>query len=242
MKRFAGLLIGLVLLSMAGKAWAGDTSSLNVLGYSPDGNVFGFEEYGIADGSGFPYSNVFFIDIAEDKFLPGTPIRIRVEDEAPLSNIRKMALAKAEPLMAKYKLADNPGVIVAYNPPSEIDSNPTRLRFQSYVSAPPYGHTNRLVLATKDFPTPETCAGFSDSYLGFTLRLTEYHGQPMDKVIHDDTSVPASRLCANGYSIGAVVSSEIREETLIVMILVSSYGFEGPDRRWIAVPVNPYGP
>lgn len=242
MKRFAGLLIGLVLLSMAGRALAGDTSSLNVLGYSPDGKVFGFEEYGVADGSGFPYSNVFFIDIAEDRFLPGTPIRIRVEDEAPLSDIRRKALAKAEPLLAKYKLADNPGVIVAYNPPSEVDSDPTRLRFQSYVSAPPYGHTNTLVLATKDFPTPGTCAGFADSYLGFRLTLREYHGQPMDKVIHDDTSVPASRLCANGYRIGAVVSSEIREETPIAMILVSSYGFEGPDRRWIAVPVNPYGP
>ena len=242
MRRIAGLLVGAVLLSLAGKAFAGDTSSLNVLGYSPDGKVFGFEEYGIGDGSGFPYSNVFFIDIAEDKFLPGTPIRIRAEEEAPLSKIRDMARAKAEPLMAKYKLADNPGVIVAYNPPSEIDSNPTTLRFKSSVSLPPYGYTNTLVLSTKDFPTPQTCAGFADSYKGFTLKLTEYQGQPTSKVIHEDTDVPASRLCPLDYSIGAVVSSETREETMIAMILVHSYGFEGPDRRWIAVPVDPYGP
>jgi predicted secreted protein len=39
-----------------------------------------------------------------------------------------------------------------------------------------------------------------------------------------------------------VVSSEIRDVTPMAMILVGSYGFEGNDRRWIAVPINPYGP
>jgi predicted secreted protein len=242
LKRILGSLVGLAALALAGQATAGDTASLNVLGYSPDGKVFAFEEYGIADGSGFPYSNIYFLDIAADKFLPGTPIRAYVENEGPVSVIRETARAKAAPLISKYRLTDNPGVIVAYNPPSELDSDALRVRFQSFVSAPPHGYTNTLVLEVKDFPMPETCAGFADSYKGFTLKLTEYQGQPTDKVVHDDTSVPASRLCPNDYRIGAVISSEIREETLIAMILVGSHGFEGNDRRWIAVPVNPYGP
>jgi predicted secreted protein len=242
LRQFAGFLVGLVLLMAAGNASAGDTSSLNVLGYSPDGKVFGFEEYGIADGSGFPYANVFLIDIAADKFLPGTPIRVQVEEDAPLSQVRKTARAKAAPLLEKYRLEDNPGVIVAYNPPSELDSDPYRLRFKSFVSAPPHGYTNALALKVKDFPVPASCSGFADSYKGFTLTLTEHEGRPGATVVHDDKGVPASRLCPLDYSIGAVVSSEIREGTMIAMILVHSYGFEGPDRRWIAVPIDPYGP
>ena len=235
-------ILSLLVLCIAAPAFAGDTASLNVLGYSPDGKVFAFEEYGVSDGSGFPYSHIYFIDTAEDKFLLGTPIRIRLEDEGPLGKVREMARAKAAALAAKYQLSDNPGVIVAYNPPSEIDSDPYRLRFFSYVSAPPHDYRNTLMLAVKDFPVSPDCAGFADSYQGFSLRLTEYQGQPMDKVVHDDASVPKSRLCPNDYRIGAVISSEIRQAPLIAMILVGSHGFEGNDRRWIAVPVNPYGP
>lgn len=242
MRKFAGFLAGLAMLFAASGASAGDTASLEVLGYSPDGKVFAFEEYGISDGAGFPYSNIYFIDIEEDKFLPGTPIRVHVEEEGPLGKVRETARAKAAALATKYQLADNPGVIVAYNAPSEIDSDPHKVRFQSYVSAPPHGYTNTLVLSEKDFPISADCAGFADSYKGFTLRLTEYQGQAMDKIVHDDTSVPKSRLCPNDYRIGAVISSEIREAPLVAMILVGSYGFEGNDRRWIAVPVNPYGP
>lgn len=219
-------------------ASAGDTASLNVLGYSPDGKIFAFEEYGIADGSGFAYSNIYFLDVTADKFLPGTPIRVRDEEESRLSKIRGMARAKADPLIARYRLADNPGVIVAYNPPSELDSNPYKVRFHPAISAPPYGSTDTLVLSLKDFPISASCKGFADTYKGFALKLTEYEGKPLDKVVHEDTAVPASRLCPSDYSIGAVISSEIRAVPLIAMILVHSYGFEGPDRRWIAVPID----
>lgn len=242
MRTFAGFFAGLTMMAAAGGATAGDTASLNVLGYSPDGKVFAFEEYGVSDGAGFAYSNIYFIDIEADKFLPGTPVRIRADEEGPIGKIREMARAKAAALVTKYRLADNPGVIVAYNPPSEIESDPGRIRFSPYVSAPPYDYKYTLELKEKDFPISQDCAGFADSYKGFTLTLTEHQGNPMNKVLHEDVNVPKSRLCPNEYRIGAVVSSEIKEVTPMAMILVGSYGFEGNDRRWIAVPVDPYGP
>jgi len=234
--------VGLAALALAGPAIAGDTASLNVLGYSPDGKVFAFEEYGIFDGSGFPYSNIFFIDIEKDTFLSGTPIRTRVDDELPLPKVRNMTRAKATALIEKYKIEENPGVIVVYNPPSELDSDGHKVRFQSFVSAPPNSYTNTLVLTERQFPPTETCLNMTGEYTGFTLKLTEYQGDVFDKVLHEDTTVPASRSCPNGYSIGAVISSEVREATMMAMILVDSVGFEGNDRRWIAVPINPYGP
>jgi predicted secreted protein len=43
-------------------ALAADTAALSILGFSRDQGVFAFEEYGIQDGSGFPYSNIYAID------------------------------------------------------------------------------------------------------------------------------------------------------------------------------------
>jgi hypothetical protein len=40
-------------------AQAGDAAKLDILGFSKDGGVFAFEEYGVQDGSGFPYANRF---------------------------------------------------------------------------------------------------------------------------------------------------------------------------------------
>lgn len=242
MKGILGSLVGLAAFALAGQAIAGDTASLNVLGYSPDGKLFAFEEYGVFDGSGFPYSNIFFIDIEKDTFLPGTPIRTRVDEELPLPKVRNMTRAKAAALIEKYKVEENPGVMVVYNPPSEIDSDGHKVRFRSYVSAPPHSYTNTLVLTERQFPPTEACLNMTGEYTGFTLKLTEYQGNVFDKVLHEDTTVPASRSCPNGYSIGAVISSEVREATMMAMILVDSFGFEGNDRRWIAVPINPYGP
>ncbi|MGQ3280698.1 MAG: DUF2259 domain-containing protein, partial [Shinella sp.] len=47
------------LLATAG-ASAGDFSTFQTLGFSPDGKVYAFEEFGVQDGSGFPYSTVYF--------------------------------------------------------------------------------------------------------------------------------------------------------------------------------------
>jgi predicted secreted protein len=98
------------------------------------------------------------------------------------------------------------------------------------------------MLTERQFPPTEACLNMTGEYTGFTLKLTEYQGNVLDKVLHEDTTVPASRSCPNGYSIGAVISSEVREVTMMAMVLVDSFGFEGNDRRWIAVPINPYGP
>nr|WP_272210755.1 DUF2259 domain-containing protein [Marinicella sp. W31]MDC2876669.1 DUF2259 domain-containing protein [Marinicella sp. W31] len=53
----AGLMAALGL--SASIATAGDFATFTPLGFSDDGSVFAFEEFGVEDGSGFPYSNIF---------------------------------------------------------------------------------------------------------------------------------------------------------------------------------------
>jgi len=233
---------GLMLAGLTVPAVAGDTASLNVLGYSEDGKIFAFEEYGVLDGSGGAYSNIFFIDTQQDEFLPGTPIRVQIDEEDSLLRIRSLSHAKAEALIAKYKLGENPGVMVAYNPISEIDSNPFKLRYYGFLSSPPRSQTYTLELKEKEFPPISDCLNMTGNYTGFILRLTEAAGNPADKVQHEDVQVPKSRGCPNGYRIGAVISSETNSAPQIAMIMVDTFGFEGNDQRWLAVPVDPYGP
>jgi hypothetical protein len=59
----------------------GRRGHLEILGFSADGGVFAFEQYGVQDGSGFPYAERFYIDVDNDSWLPGTPIRVRIDDE-----------------------------------------------------------------------------------------------------------------------------------------------------------------
>ncbi|NKB51371.1 MAG: DUF2259 domain-containing protein [Rhizobiaceae bacterium] len=60
---------------------AAENSTGNSLGFSQDGNYFVFEEYGTTDGLGAPYVNLFAIDIAGDRWIKGTPVRLRGTEE-----------------------------------------------------------------------------------------------------------------------------------------------------------------
>lgn len=219
-------------------ALAGDSAQLSVIGYSADGRVFGFEEYGIQDGSGFAYSNIFFIDTETDKFLPGTPIKVLVEDEESIGKIRKLARAKAGPLIAQYDLENNPGLLVAYNPISEAESDPHKLRYYPYPADPPRSQTFTIQLTEKPQPAPKACLNMVGTFSGFSLAFTEAFAEPSSRLIYEDKQVPASRNCPNGYRLAAIVTSESESAPTIAMIQVSTFGFEGNDERWIAVPVG----
>ena len=66
--KIISILINLVLLtlSICFSAQAGDFAKREIHGFSVDGGLFAFEEYGVQDGSGFPYSNIYVIDTATD--------------------------------------------------------------------------------------------------------------------------------------------------------------------------------
>lgn len=243
MRRTAWIASALMTVLQVSPARAGDMASLNVLGYSRDRTIFAFEEYGVYDGSGGAYSSIYFIDIGADSFVAGTPFRVsRPEEERSLGSVRREARDMATALIERYGLSDNPGILVAYNPPSEVGSDPRKLSYYPYLSAQVPGYTQTIELEEREFPPSQECLNMTGTYTGFTLRLTEYQGSPFDKVLHADSTIPKSRRCPNQYRIGAVVSSESEDVPQIAMILVGSWGFEGNDQRWIAVPIQPYGP
>lgn len=243
-KRTRGWLTALAIAALGspGPALGGDIAAFNPLGFSSDGKVFAFEQHGIQDGSGFPYSEIFVIDTEADSFLPGTPYRVRIDDEnAGLSEARAKSLDQARSLLEQHRTGDHPGNLVAFNPVSELNVDPHRLRYRAFPAEPAFGGAYSLQLEEVDQPPPAACKDILETVKGFRLHLTESDDKPASVMLHEDTTIPQSRRCPTGYRIGGVMTLHpIPSETVhVALVLVLSHGFEGQDGRWIAVPYRP---
>ncbi|MDK1489496.1 DUF2259 domain-containing protein [Sinorhizobium sp. 7-81] len=223
-------------------ARAGDYAALQPIGFSSDGNVFAFEEYGVQDGSGFPYSTIYVLDTRNDTFLPGAPVRAVIEkDGGALHEARREAHHRAAPLIDAYRLADAPGIFAAYNPVTEGSSAAHTLNYDAFPADEPFRKTYTLKLEEKSFEPQGVCSSFLKEVKGFRLTMTEKAGKPATDVLQEDARIPESRRCPTGYRIGGVVTrvNDDGSEVHVVMVLVKSLGFEGStDGRWIALPVR----
>lgn len=231
--------LGFLALAAA-PALAGDAANFAPLGFSADGRYFGYEEFGVQDGSGFPYSNIFILDVAADKWAGGSPFRVTLEEESPtLAGVRDAAMAKAAKAFTDLGISE-PAVIEALNGDGEPGHDGTSIMFgaRGFGMDPP---PNPVTLRIESFESTSTvpCVesfGFEPP-VGFALTL-EADGNTT--ALHRDTSVPASRNCTvayRPYAIVAPVNWSWAGRTPVAIISVFSRGFEGPDRRFIAVPV-----
>jgi predicted secreted protein len=224
------------LIKFSTPAFAGDRALLDVIGFSEDGRFFAFEEYGVQDGSGFPYSNIYVVDVIKDDWF-GPPTRVLIEDEtAGRFAARTEAMAKAAPLIAETGI-DYPADMIAVQGDGEGGDGLT-LDF----STPGYfpGETSDpLALALEMFPvdSPQPCEDYlGEKAKGFELTLTE--GDTVTSLHQDADTIPGSRGCPTTYRIYAVVVPQyFPPEHGVAIISVYPFGFEGPDRRFIAVPL-----
>ena len=214
------------------------SATLNILGFSADGTVFAFEEYGVQDGSGYPYANRFYIDTARDRFLPGSPIRIRIEDEdSSVEDARAQARTAGNGIVADAELLANPGYTAGLNPVTEISADPYRMVVNPRPVYPPIDPPLEIRLEIMDFYPSEDCRSIQDTTAGFRLLQINGTAGGVTEVLHEDSSVPASRTCPLDYRIAGVQTLYRRNASDVVAVLVAvrSFGFEGNDYRYIAV-------
>lgn len=238
----ARLAASLAVALLASPALAGDAAAIDALGFSADGRYFAYEEYGAQDGSGFPYASVFLVDLIEDKWV-GTPIRVRLDDEsATLNAARQKALTDAKSMLDKAALtvAAQP---LLMNADGEVGADGLEASFGLWGNGlDDPGDPFTLKLETFPSTTTEPCAsyGMEGPVQGFALTLVDSAGNAAE--IHRDTAVPASRRCVSDYRIHAVLSPfpfGVSASPLVAVISVYSLGFEGPDRRFVTVPIAP---
>jgi predicted secreted protein len=240
-------LFAMLCILAAPPALGADAAERDILGFSPDGRYFSFEQYGVQDGSGFPYSEIFIIDLKEDRWLEGTPVRIRLDDETQgLTRARAEASSKAREFLQSAKIEDN-ARILASNPVNQLGGNPRQLVFRSFYTS--FGHLETiepgeedvisLVLEERVLPTPEGCPIGDTPMAGFLLKAKRGNGAFAE--VHRDDSIPKSRGCPLRYSLSDAVAyagEDGRTQRLVALVNVFSFGFEGPDRRFIAIPVQ----
>lgn len=237
----------LLLFLSAGRAEAANGAALGLIGFSPDGRFFAFEQYGHEDASGFPHWDVFVIDLEKNEWVKGTPVELWLEEDgASLAEARDKARGSAaEALKAANVVA--PAQLLAANPATEVVAERERIVFdrwyRSWGSRADDGGTelgrHELKLERIVLPRPEKCHPDDGDTYGFTLthkRLDD----GASRVIHQDTRIPASRGCPVTYDIAAVVAQTgfPERDRLVAIIGVYAKGFEGLDHRFIAVPLT----
>jgi len=232
-------LLGSFILGLL-PAFAGDIATLDVIGYSEDGRYFAFEEYGVQDGSGFAYSHIIVVDVAEDRWVLGTPIDVQADqDNASLYDVRTEARAMAQPRLESlgiYWAAD----VLAYIGSGALDTDGLTLNF----GVPPLlGSTQSIIRHTLSLEIFKASSAapcmdwFGEIGMGYSLRLIQDDGSTL---IHADDVLPRSRGCPVTYKITGVFAPLQATDLKHAVAVISVYprGFEGPDRRFIAVPIG----
>ena len=238
MKQLALAALGCLLFPLS--SLAGDQANLQVLGFSEDAKYFAFVQFGIQDGSGFPYSEIYVLDAATDSWVKPSPFRRRDEvdetkgydPERLLTETRSENRLAAQDLLASNAIAGK-GETVGSNPVTELSGNPFEMRVNPRFVVPPIDDKLKVSLAQFDLPD-ETCSGYGAETKGFQLSVS-YGGE--DRVLHLDETLPKSRGCATDYRIERVVTHfpENAPAVMAIFVHVSTLGFEGPDGRFIAV-------
>jgi predicted secreted protein len=237
------LVFGIVLFLVSSAVQAADGAKFRAIGFSADNKYFAFEQYGVQDGSGFAYVDIFVIDIPADKWVTGTPIKLLLEDETmSVTAVREKAKKQSSGLLKSLKISGD-AEFLASNPFGEIVADRSKVTFHDHYNngmglagnADDQGSWG-LNVTTVDVPLPDGCED-DIGVKGFKLELIN-HKSKASAVLHLDKNLPKSRFCTVGYDVEAIVQPVGGSEAgqMIAVIGVYSRGFEGSDRRFIAIP------
>jgi predicted secreted protein len=235
-------LLALALCISASPAAAGDRALIDFIGYSGDQRYLAIEEYGVNDGTGTAFSNVYIVDLTNGDFAGGSPFRTEADDDEqqPLAEIRNRTAKAAKAALAELTI-DTPVDIDALSGDGELGPA-TEMRFglPVYGLAPATTEGNyTLSLKMFDLPESATCEGsVGTARQGFILSFAG--DGPTRELHHDsDKGLPAWRECPVGYRLYAVVTPhEGGLEGAAAIVASYPFGFEGPSRRFVVVPIG----
>ena len=231
--------IWLVLLAISRPGLAGDRDQLEFLGFSRGGQFAAYEIHGISDGSGFPYSEVFVIEV-EKNVYSGGPYYARGDDAGAsdkesdklLKETRRKASSKAQNHLKKVGIDGSAkGKLLVHHPRSDVGTDSKTVRFMINDELPNGGDTMRLELSESAISLPGCDSlGVKASLLELGL-MSEQSKRKI--ALQKDERVPSSRGCAYDYRIESVHYHPAG--SLLVFVSYLRPGYEGPDRKYLAV-------
>jgi predicted secreted protein len=241
--RLAGSL--LLALGLVLPAAAADRALINMLGYSEDGRYFAFEEYGIQDGSGFPFASIYVVDLVEDSWVGGTPVDVVIDDEsASLAEARAEAMNDVAALLDSHEIGV-PVQILTLIGDGDMDASGTRMHWSTPACCSPQNtqaDAQSLILETRGAQSSLVYCEPDFGPVGYTLTYQDSTG--VRELHADGDTIPESRGCTLDYRIYAVVQpfenhyAEDFTSRRVAIIASYPFGFEGVDRRFLAVPID----
>jgi predicted secreted protein len=225
MKTKAALLLAILLASL--NVFANDGSTFMDLGFSSSKSRYAFIEYGIQDGSGFPYAHVQVIDVALNKLLNGKTYTLQY-DGATVAQ----AIAKAKTYASTRGVkGTNLGRNLLINLPTDVSTKSNSIFTLDYVPGGTFLPRFEVVIGATDLPAKQECIGYASQLLNLSIAGRENTlGNTI--VLQNDATLPGSRNCAHDYSTERVIR---HGDHTVVIVRFHTAGFEGPDSRMIAV-------
>ncbi len=235
-------------IALVSPAQAGDAAARRIIGFAPDGGYFAFEQYTNIYEDDASFSEIFVIDTSNDRYAPGTPVKVLLRDEDGIEERSRADSAdKVRPVLEQFKIGDA-GTYVAGKPSMALDEvgiyqmDPAPLA-KSLAFKLPDGRAAKLALADKPLGSA-MCNGFGGTgtpgrakAAGFRLTL-EVAGTP-PATLQDDKTLPNGRRCAAAYGIAETHLHQAPDGTITLAALVEyadNHEFHaGPNRRFIAV-------
>lgn len=221
-------------------ATAGSVSEFTSHGFTKNSEFFVYEIYGYFDGEGGVYSSIYILDTNVDILVRNTPIHELVGDGDPgidtitLGEVRRRSLAKAAPALVELGELEQ-GVTLVSQPLGEIGVSPHYIRFGHPIfgslKSPPWQASAEFDLLLRSEiakPNTDCAADLGELHLKFSL---ESNG----KTVYMDNNIPESRGCPNEYMISEVIWGGV-DDLHIAVISYFENGFEGLDRKFVAVP------
>ncbi|OLV16306.1 DUF2259 domain-containing protein [Deinococcus marmoris] len=246
--------LALLLCAALGHA-AADRATSEFSGFSPDGRYAALAQYGIQDGSGSAYTELWVVDSAKNTLLERF---YRQTEENPgvgraaMLNLNQV-FGQAAPTLKRLGISDSrPGTVIWKRTPPDLRAKPSGPDVfpasvpgrpnmpptQSY----PVEFGGKLWLfrlaqlpfgPSKDCPPSGEFPGFSRGLM-LTVTSSPKPGTEVTTTLQEDSRVPASRRCTFHYEL-----AEVRVQGDFMALTVAVYstsGFEAEtDIRYMLV-------
>lgn len=231
------VLAALAVLAFGSIVRAGDYATLDFIGFSKDGRYLAFEEYGVQDGSGFPYSSFYFVDVAKNSFAAPS-ISVRLDNEQATENqARAKAKLKAAEVLRKFRIVNgNTGQLTVARMLTDLSVEPPgsgksqTINFAAIVGSMYRSGDYELVLNPTEVKI-KTCEYTEQPVYKFDLSVKDKEtGKTIS--LQKDGKLPNSRSCPIDYAMQFVY---LYEDNIAVFLNTYFIGFEGPDMRYLVV-------
>lgn len=237
--RFLLLTVGLFFCSIS--CFAGDHASFNSLGFSESGDFYAFSQTGICDGSGFPYAQVFVIDVKKNEIVASGSFDAEPpegEDDNTQSVEHCLTEASKAANLGKFAISADkfPGKKLLERLPTDHSTcSDIVFSTEAIAEGGASGYATRYTLKIE---TKDTKANIQDipedfgaaKLLKLAVSWTEDE-KKQDLVILDEKELSQQRPYPLNYSISQIIAGK---ESIIVVVSYTTPGFEGPDVRYMA--------